>query len=135
MKNTNKKSGVGGAIAGIVGGIAAIGAVTVAALKVKDDIKKDEKETNLISPCGNHKVSVIYGCSKTARGFFTANVIAVSGEMKCSLRIASIKTLSAPAAIWEDENTVVVSFADANGKVQSVVVSFEEDKIEMYHEK
>lgn len=135
MKNTNKKSGIGGLIAGIVGGIAAIGAATVATMKVTDDIKKDSKLTNLISPDGNHKVSVIYGSSKTARGLFSANVIATSGEMQCSLRIISIKKLSAPAAIWESDSCAIVSFSDANGKVQSVVVNFEQDKIEMYHEK
>lgn len=135
MKNTNKKSGIGGLIAGIIGGVAAIGAATVATMKVTDDIKKDSKLTNLISPDGNHKVSVIYGSSKTAHGLFSANVIATSGEMQCSLRVISLKKLSAPAAIWEDDNTAVVSFADANGKVQSVVVNFEEDRIEMYHEK
>lgn len=135
MKNTNKKSGISGLIVGIAGGIAAIGAATFATMKVTDDIKKDSKLTNLISPDGNHKVSVIYGSSKTARGLFSANVIATSGEMQCSLRIISIKKLSAPAAIWESDNTAVVSFSDANGKTQSVVVNFEEDKIEMYHEK
>ena len=135
MKNTNKKSGIAGLIVGIASGIAAIGAATVATMKVTDDIKKDSKLTNLISPDGNHKVSVIYGSSKTARGLFSANVIATSGEMQCSLRVISIKNLSAPAAIWENDNTAVVSFSDANGKTQSVVVNFEEDKIEMYHEK
>lgn len=135
MKNINKKSGIAGLIASIAGGIAAIGAVTVATMKVTDDIKKDSKLTNLISPDGNHKVSVIYGSSKTARGLFSANVIATSGEMQCSLRIISIKKLSAPSAIWENNDCVVISFADTNGKVQSVVVNFQEERIEMYHEK
>ena len=133
MKNTNK--GNGGIIAGIIGGIAAIGAATFATLKVTDDIKKDSKITNLISPSGEHKVSVVYGSSKTARGLFSALVVAESGEMKCTLRIVSVKNLSAPATIWEDDNNATVSFADANGKVQSVIISFEEEKIEMYHEK
>ena len=133
MKNTNKKN-VGGLIAGIIGGVAALGAAA-ATWKVTDDIKKDAKETNLISPTGAHKMSVVYGSSKTARGLFSANVVATSGEMSCSLRIVSVKPLSAPATIWEDENNANVSFTDANGKVQSVIVSFEEEKIEMYHEK
>lgn len=134
MKNTNKKNN-GGLIAGIIAGVAAVGAAAAATFKVTDDIKKDAKETNLISPTGAHKISVVYGSSKTARGLFSANVVATSGEMKCALRIVSVKTLSAPATIWEDDNNATVSFADENGKVQSVIVSFEEEKIEMYHEK
>lgn len=133
MKNTNKKN-VGGLIAGIIGGVAALGAAA-ATWKVADDIKKDAKETNLISPTGAHKISVVYGSSKTARGLFSANITATSGEMSCSLRIVSVKPLSAPATIWDDENNANVSFTDVNGKVQSVIVSFEEEKIEMYHEK
>ena len=59
----------------------------------------------------------------------------MAGDMSCSLRIVSVKPLSAPATIWDDENNANVSFTDANGKTQSVIVSFEEEKIEMYHEK
>ena len=82
MKNTNKKNN-GGLIAGIIAGVAAVGAAAAATFKVTDDIKKDAKETNLISPTGAHKISVVYGSSKTARGLFSANVVATSGEMKC----------------------------------------------------
>lgn len=133
MKNNNKGKSIG-VIAVITAGVAAVCTAAVA-FKVRDDIKKSSKETNLISPDESMKVNVVYGASKGAKKVFTANVTAIKDTMKCSLRVVSMKEISAPVSVWENEHTLILTFVDTNNGEQSVIVNFLEDKIEMYHEK
>lgn len=133
MKRSNKNSYVGGIVAGISAAAAAVGAC-VAAFKVRDDIKKNSCESNLISPCGDRYVNIVCGSTDMPR-ISCADITAVSGDTRCHMRVVAKGKLSSPTTVWESNDTFTVTFCDGCGKMQSVTVRFENERIKMYEEK
>lgn len=133
MKKNNKNSYVGGIIAGISAAAAAVGAC-VAAFKVREDIKKNSCESNLISPCGDRYVNIVCGSSDTPK-LSCADITAVSGDIRCHLRVLAKNKLTSPVTVWESNDVFTVTFRDGCCKIQSVTVEFENERIKMYQEK
>ena len=119
--------------AGYAAGVAATAFGYTALEKIVAEMKRDMKDEQiLVSPEGNHRVSMVYGSSETAKGL-TCIKIKITAEEKddeCKLVVFSRKRGDFVNAVSEWSDNDHFHLLVGNGKRrQCWDVSFEEDQI------
>lgn len=121
-------------IIGIIGGIAAGAAATVAGVfavkKVSSEIKASLNDCVFTSPDGDNVVTVTYGSSDTAMGLTCIKVKAalVSGKDCCKLMILTRKREELYSGEWIDNNRFKLLVGNGKRK-QCCDIHFDEESI------
>ena len=130
-----KKQGVIGLVVGIAAGVAAAVAGGLATAKVVKEIKNDIKDSELISPDGNNKITLSCGASDFAKGltYIKINAKSEALEDECKLSVlAGKKGAQSINCEWTDNEHFELTIG--NGKLrQCCDVSFEDEQIVIYY--